>query len=39
MAKLAMTVIMKGTNDDKCAENKVKHYSNVVYNLKISRAH
>ena len=25
MAKFAMTVIMKGTNDNKCAENKVKH--------------
>ena len=25
MAKFAMTVIMKGTNDNKCAENKVKY--------------
>ena len=30
LAKFAMTVIMKGSNDNKCAENKVKH-SNVVY--------
>ena len=35
MAKFAMTVIimiMKGTNDNKCAGNKVIH-QNVVYNL------
>ena len=37
MAKFAITVIMKGTNDNKCAKSKVKH-QNVVYNLEMSRA-